>query len=555
MPEKITKQVARKSLKVALFSEAKQKYVSYVCGPLGAQKNDIFVMSRKNIAAVKSEAKQLYWEKSKEEFKAVAFGACRLENGTLYIRTEGGGKGAATIVASAARKYFKLHHKLPLFWMRVVKEDEPILNETFLSDIEDETGDLISDVELEGALANAETKFGDAVSDPEGNETVDESSGNDLEDSHVEDEPKTKPSIDARLEADIRTQIEEIVKNLLVVAAAIGLKVASAEADIVAKLVGWLERLLAGLSPAEQAVAAANWLARLQLAISSSVQAMRDSTVVSGTNSSSEEGEDETSDKSEEAEAGHDDSTIIPGVDLTDVTTEVLNDDEVVKAVFDKAVDLLGDIGSEYDISSASDQEARNIVKANKAKWQTDDTAAAIRRMFQLLQLSKFANRQSVADFLKLRPSAARQPESFHPSEILEWIAQWKTDHSSAVEQVERVKDAAEKALKEEDESLSVAKLGGDWKYVDDIFAQVDAANVEAELREVMDATNDNRVAAIKKASATFKANLDWLSANHIVELVDNAPFDGAEATVGRTLGSSLEGLVARLSKLEANAA
>jgi hypothetical protein len=566
MPEKIKKPVALKSMKIAVFSEAKGTYVSFVCGPLGPGKKDIFVMSRKNIAAVRSEAKQLYWEKSKEEFSPVAFGSCRLEKGTLYIRTEGGGKGAATVVAAMARKYFKLHHKLPLVWTRVVKEDEPIINDTFLDDKADETIELVSDMELDKVLAAADAEFGDAVTDSDGNETLDESdsgseaggssvgdrSDSDVEDDHKE-EAASAPKLDAKLAADIKTQLEEIVKTLLAVAAAIGLKIDGSEADIIAKLFGWLERMLAGLSPAEQAVAAANWLSRLQLAISSSTQAMRDTTVVAGRKASRD---DETSGEGDEPkeDADADDSKLIPGVDLNDITTEGLNEDEIVKAVFDKAVELLGDVSAEYDMSSASDQEARKFVGANKAKWQGgDDIASVIRLMFTILERSKFENRESLVAFLKLQPLDTS--ETSRSPEIPEWIAEWKAAHASAVEQVERVKDAAEKALKEEDETMSVAKLGGTWKYVDDIFVQVDVTEVESELRDVMNATNDNRVSAIEKASATLQTNLSWLFGNDIVSLVDSAPFDGAQATVGETLGGSLQGLVEKLSRLQAEAA
>ncbi|WP_075291376.1 hypothetical protein [Pararhizobium arenae] len=561
---KITKPLALQSLKIAVFSEMKRTYVSFVCGPQGPENSNIFVMSRKNIQTVKGQARQLVWDKEKSNFKPIAYGACRLENGTLYIRTDGNGRGAASVVAKAAQDYFKKKLKITPPWGRVVKEDEPIVEDLFLSDSADETVDLIGDLEIQSLVADAEATFGDAVTDSDGNETLDESDSGSEDggssdgersesDSRDGDEqvPESGPKLDAHLEAEIKTQLEAIVKTLLAVSTAIGLKIDSSEADIIAKLFGWLERMLAGLSPAEQAEAAANWLSRLQLAISSSTQAMRDSTVVAGKNSSSTE-DDEVLESGEEKTVA-DDSKTIPGVDLNNLTTDKLNDDEIVAALFNKAVEMLGDAGAEYDMSSASNGEASKFVKTNKVRLNATDATEVIRTMFALLEQSIFQTRDGLVRFLRLKRLGVS--EASQVSDIPEWIAEWKAAHASAVEQVEGVKDAAEKALKEEDESMSVAKLGGTWKYVDDIFVQVDVAEVEAELDNVHKASNDNRAAAIEKASATLQASLSWLSENNIVDLVDNAPFDGAEATVGATLGGSLQGLLERLSSLQARAA
>ena len=570
---KIIKPVARKSLKVIAFSKAEDQYVSFLCGTLDDKA--IFVASRKGLAAVRSEANQLTWDTKRGDLKITGLGACKLENDQLSIRTEGVkvAKGSVSVIRDAAKDYFKTHHKLGLLWSRVVKEDSPIIEDDFLSDDADETMGLIGDDDLDRSLADAALEFGDGITDSDGEETLDEDesgTGSDSEsdtsatgvdektdadtladdDDIAEEDSNAESSLQPELATLIKSQLDGIVDTLFKVAA--GVKIDSAPADIIQKFFGWLERILLALPPHERATAAANWLSRLQLAISSSTQAMRDSTVVGAKKDSASKDEKSTGADGQETD-DTDISKIIPGTDLNDLTSDPLNEDEVVKAIFDKALAEVGDPGPQYELSLATDGNVRKMVKSRLASFQADDSAqpkdtgAAIRMMFTVLQDGFFQDttKEKLLGLLGLKALSPQQKS------IAGWIAKWKQAHASARDQVQQVKDAAEASLKVEDDSFTVERLGGSWTNIDNIFTQVDTVEIEAELREVVNsAGNDKFKNAIEAADATLQANVAWLSSNNIVDLVDNAPFPGAEVSVGPTLLGSLKEISSNLKTL-----
>jgi hypothetical protein len=578
---KITKALVRKSLKVIAFSEAEGKYVSFVWGMLDGR--DVFVASRKGVQAVRSEANQLEWpekldkkQKDKDKgWKLVALGACKLEGSVLKVTGVGDKplKGSPTQIRNGARQYFKNQHKLGLLWTDVVRDlDVTVSEDEFLdAAVPDETIGLISDEDLDGAMVYAFNKYGDGpqIADEADNEATDVQHnadgwdgetivGDDLPEAQVGDDtleakkegPRPEPRLDPALSSQITEALEGIVTTLISVAQSIGLPLGGGHADIVAKLSGWLERILLALPPEKREAAAVNWLARLQLAINSSTQSMRDASVASPTKTQPSSPASEQEDKQQSDE---EDGKIINGVDLNDLTTDELDADEVVRAVFEKALESLRKAAPEYDPSAATDANIRKMVDGVLARLKGVNTSDAISRMFETVK-NAFQNREILFRYLGLPDVAPERAVVSTPivpgrDAIPTWIATWRAAHGRAVDTVQKLKADAERALEMENRNWSVASLGGTWARVDDIFKQVDLDEVVQELQAVEEANEANLSITAQSAIATLRTSIEWLATNEIINLIETNPFT-SDLKLREPLTNSLQQIVDKLEPM-----
>ncbi len=584
---RITKTEARKYIALILATKSDGRFVSYAWGDL-ANKNPktgkpeqtgIFVVSKKNGAGVRGKAGRLtFADGDKLELKGV--GACRLEGNVLLIAGFNGQnpKGPPARIAKRVKSFFERLAIKSWGFTRIVEADDVTIDESeFLDTFADEPDISVNDEELDRALEAIAAEYGEGleVEEEYDQETTlteppasvqaqprtEDESGDEtaMEDAGSNDEPDSDDEteigeLDPALDANIKQKLEGIVSTLMNVAQSIGLPMSGKHADIVAKLFSWLERILLALPPEKRQAAADNWLARLQLAISSSTQSMRDASMVAskqkdpaGKQDAGEEARSETDEEAKSDEGGSDD--IIGGVPLKDITTDKPSEDEVVGVVFDKGVAALHALNEarreanlpSYDVSAATKDKLHQMVKGALAR---DNSAAdAIARLFATLDKA-FQDPDILLRYFDVPIVNAEQAAAAAPgldqSRIAQLVAGWQAAHAKAYAMVEDLKLQVANRLRAnspDGKLWTVENLGGSWDRVDAIFKFVEEEEISRELSAVAGASDQNG------ATATLQDTVDryigFLTGHAIVEAIDNNPFATGQ-NVGPTLLSNL---------------
>ncbi|WP_416067388.1 hypothetical protein ACK9YZ_31405 [Rhizobium sp. ZK1] len=600
---RITKTEARKYIALILATKSDGKFVSYAWGDLvnknpktgKPEQTGIFVVSKRNGAGVKGKAGRLnFADGDKLELKGV--GACRLEGNVLLIAGFNGQnpKGPPARIAKRVKSFFERLAIKSWGFTRIVETDDVTIDESeFLDTFADEPDISVNDEELDRALEAIAAEYGEGLeveeeydqettlserpasaqtqpgSEEESDgETAVEDAGSNYE-SDSEDETEIG-GLDPAMDANITQKLGGIVSTLLNVAQSIGLPMSGKHADIVAKLFSWLERILLALPPEKRQAAADNWLARLQLAINSSTQSMRDASMVApkqkdpaaGKQDAGKEARSETDEEAKSDEGGSDD--IIAGVTLEDITTDEPSEDEVVGVVFDKGVAALHALNEarrqanlpDYNVSAATKDKLHQMVKGALARGNS--AADAIARLFATLDKA-FQDPDILLRYFDVPIVGPEQAAAAAPgldqSHIAQLLAGWQAAHAKAYAMVEDLKLEVANRLRAnspDGKLWTVENLGGSWDRVDAIFKFVEEEEISRELSAVASASEKDGATAVLQD--TVERYIGFLTGHAIVEAIDNNPFATGQS-VGPTLLSNLNLIRQQLKQQAQNAA
>jgi hypothetical protein len=518
---------------------AKGTQLAYGCAKIG-KKGMCVIITREGIGSARTKMKNSIWDgppgfagKGEEPLSTlVGYGFMRLEkNGILIVKRKGLGEDSLN---KALKRYFQTaFHKAPV-WGKVKSED--LLDEhesEFVPGEDDHPDSLVSEEEYSSISeefgVDAEEKDDD---DDLGYET-DPPPAYDAPPAYSKEESPPdygELPVPAELQAKAQDLLGPAVKNALKVAATAGLLVKPVEAELLAKLTGWLLGILAATPPAERERVLANWICRLQLALSYTENARSIQTV-----------------KKANPEPGKPDSAIIDGmVDLADVGTGDVHEEEVARAMYNEA---LSD-ATKRDLPAplwAASFEGSEALKTVEKKWPKEPGKGQVDMIQHIGEVIRpnFPNDPWLTHFLGLK---GYKPESeagqFH-SVVWPAIKSWRDAHRVIESQIQDVMDAAEAALREEDPSYSVASLGGTWMFVTEVRLKLNDVDLPAALGGLV--TAEDKSGAITAAEAKIKDYDGYIASNDIIRLLDEAPFDGVRATVKNIIEGSLVAATAAL--------
>jgi hypothetical protein len=555
MPMKHNKTTAKRFLKLIASTRKEDVQCSFACGQYGDTR--VVAISRRKPTTVRSQLENMPWEgpevekkgKRPLEVKHLAFGIAKLEGTNLIIRCKKpmGAEG----LAKAFRIYFKTNFKLVPLWGKVIsKHMSDAAEENFAALPDDENLELISDEELERLQAEtAHIEEDEAVDDWEDAFQPEDGSAEEKDNDH-DATAGPQSNLPAPLREQIRGEVQKVAENALRVADSIGLPRRAELGDLVAKLAGWLERMLAA-TPADQREAVLyNTLARLTLDLAK-VEALRDIQYVE---KRSKAPAAENKEKRGEHDSKKENEILNGRINLSELRKDKLDPDEVVDVLFRYGVSEVTRRNLPYDVARATFQKIDKIVRSSWPKTTGAELVLAIDRLQKVIHAA-FADDGRLINYLSLekhKKDLATTPATGDGSIIPPVISEWKVVHSQARSQVHEIMEAAEATVRTWDPMMTIKKLGGSWAQVDNIFIQVAEEELERELLAIMGKVGDERAKAIEQAEATVEANLDWLNGNNIVALLDEPPFEGVPSgQVGAVLRNGLKGVAAVLSQLK----
>ncbi|WP_457578772.1 hypothetical protein [Ensifer adhaerens] len=503
--------------------------VAFVCGKRGKRGEKdrfVFLAGVKKPQTLVSQAKNLEWDDSskagrKETFTPLAFGKLELREGTLHVSLKKPYPPAK--IRFAAVEFLKEFSLKPT-WGSVVVHDE--WDEAAFQEREEDN------VLAQAPSAEEIAEESSAFSDENGDAAAISEEREDLE-----DEPQLPPGTSEF----IQSQIDNIVDNLMQVAGAVGINLPADQSAISAKLAGWLKRLLVG-QPEEQMLAlAANWLSRLQLAIMSSTQSIRDAAVAANSSDRPESSEEALGDSSPELDG----TSIIANVDLNTITTSPVERDEVVEVLFAraKALAVERDLDRQYDISGANDARIRQVVNNGWNKVVPGDQVGTIVKFTNVLE-KVFADSSKLVDFLGLKEFS-----SLSPAEISARArANWKSAIDRVVSDIRALRNEADQFVLS-NYGKTVEDFGGTWEKVDAVVADITEPAVENALGDLAGTTEERVIHDATEALEAVKARVSKLMENEMVELLEAAPFP-SKPVITSSLQSTAGGVEKMLSGL-----
>ncbi|WP_342237519.1 hypothetical protein [Inquilinus sp. OTU3971] len=551
--------------------------ICFAVGTIGTGKSErvVVLFANKSISSLPNSLKIMDYKEKKDKdyqeaknFSLMRKGTGRLNGqGKFVVRLARGGNAGFTTVEKKIKEYFKDIGKRGAFPDMELQQDAGELTEEEINafEIRAEKNDKYftggekdgSGQQATAAESPAAGETGEADSDTESvvfTPTASEAGDDDVpeedpmegvEDSNSEDKEGDDKPLSDELKQGIATASSTIAGHAISLSRQIGAGQKAELGPLTDKITAWLEDMLAALLPEEREMALHNFTSRLLLMLAYP-ENLRNLQYVDATPAAAD---------GEQDKPGRE-KLLVNGVDLDNVSTEDLTQEEVTQSLFKLAKAEAMKRQLPYPLNQASPDRIAGMVVSGwpraeddaAGKRKAEDVAAdkrkAVQRLVAVIQ-QMFLKDDSLIGLLGFKKTETAKGDDLVTSLVESIKEVWEAHRNAAIKQKDEVKRRVNQIVK-------VEALGGTWRHVDDIFLQIDG-EISDQLAAIIGQEGEARSKAIEAVADTVRTNLGYLDGNNIVDLLDDPPFDVGQGAVGETLREGLSGVSDGLKRIEAS--
>jgi len=497
--------------------------------------------------------KKITTKKEKDQYKLIAIGLAKLgPDNVLNVRLK---KGSAQSLHKGLREYFRGGFGLEVPYDSIGTETNlPEDQENLFAQTEAENQLKFSseETETDQPASAAEQPIPPVGKDPDSDSegspiltpTASEAGDDDVpeedlmegvEESESEDEDDEDNPLSDELKQGIATASATIAGHALSLSREIGVGQKAELGPLTDKIAAWLEDMLAGLSPEEREMRLHNLTSRLLLMLAYP-ENLRNLQYVDAAPAAGDGDQDKPGRE----------KLLVNGIDLDNVSTDDLNPEEVTESLFKLAKARAQERLLPYPLNQASPDRIAGMVASG---WPKEDGDAegkrkAVQRLVAVVQ-QMFAKDDQLIGLLGFKKNDTADGDNLVASLVESIKEVWEAHRNAAIQQKDEVKRRVNQIVK-------VESLGGTWRYVDDIFLQIDG-EISEQLAAIIGQEGEARAKAIAAVSSTVEANRGYLSGNNIIDLLDDPPFDVGQGAVGETLREGLAGVSDGLKRIESS--
>ncbi|MGX9147724.1 hypothetical protein [Mesorhizobium sp. 128a] len=502
----------------------------FAVGTIGEEEKTVVLIRKSGFDALRGALRAMPYKNGTEVHKPVQFsllarGTGRLnEEGVIVLRLTPGGKAGFPQVKKRMREYFKA--------FSIILPDMQEAGVLTAKDMEHFEAKAKENSRY--LPADDDEKLEDPMATPQEAAESDETGRTGT----IEDGNRgPEQSLSDVLKQGIAAAAATISTHALSLSRQIGAAQATESAPLNKKISDWLEAILAATPPQEQEAKLHNFTSRLllMLAYPENLLNLQDAK------------RRRPIDRRQQDETGIVDGggqgAVVNGVYLGSVSTDTLDQDEVIETLFELAKTQIQERQLPYSLEMASPERIATMVSS---QWPKGEDQAA--RRSEIVERLIAAVKQLLHNDVKLiallgLEKADKPEEENFPAKLAESTkAAWNAHLETALKQKDEMKSRISQIV-------NVEALGGTWRHVDDIFLEING-ELSEQLTAVGEQQGEARSDAIKRIEALAQKYLSYLDSNSTVALLDKPPFE-VQGTVGQTLREALVGVGSALKRLK----
>ncbi|MGX9120470.1 hypothetical protein ACWTU6_28010 [Mesorhizobium sp. BHbsci] len=503
----------------------------FAVGTIGEKEKTVVLVRKSGFDGLRGALRAMPYRNGTEVHKAVQFsllarGTGRLnEEGVIVLRLTPGGKAGFQQVKKRMREYFKA--------FSIILPDMQEAGVLTAQDMEHFEAKAKENSRY--LPADDDEKLEESIATPQEAAESDETGGAGTI-GHGSGGPEQ--SLSDVLKQGIAAAAATISTHALSLSRQIGAVQATESAPLNKKISDWLEAILAATPPQEQEAKLHNFTSRLllMLAYPENLLNLQDAK------------RRRPIDRRQQDETGIVDgagqgAAVVNGVELGSVSTDTLDQDEVIETLFHLAKAQIQERQLPYSLEMASPER---IAKMVSSQWPKGEDQAARRSEIveRLIAAVKqlLHNDVKLIALLGLEKADKPEGENFAAKLAESTKAAWNAHLETALKQKDEMKSRISQIV-------NVEGLGGTWRHVDDIFLEING-ELSEQLTAVGEQQGEARSDAIKRVEALAQKYLSYLDSNRTVALLDKPPFE-VQGTVGQTLREALVGVGSALKRLK----